>query len=70
MALGEARQSVDAPSLWVDAVQFGGFDERGDDCPVVSAVVEDCVKRILAVERQWPDAALDCVGVQLNASVV
>jgi hypothetical protein len=69
MALGEARQSVSEPSLWVDAVQFGGLDERGDDRPVVSAIIGSCEERVLAVERQWPDAALDGVGVQLDTSV-
>jgi hypothetical protein len=46
------------------------FDERGDDRPVVSAVVGACEKRVLAVERQRPDAALDGVGIQFDASVV
>lgn len=69
MAVGETRQDVGGPGLWVDPVQFGGFDKRGDDRAVVSAVVGACEKRVLAVERQRPDAALDGVGIQFDASV-
>lgn len=47
MAVGETRQGVGERCMWVDAVQFGGFDKRGGDRPVVSAVVEACEKRVL-----------------------
>ncbi len=57
------------PGLWVDTVQFGGFDERGDDCPAVSAIVETCEKGVLTVEGQRLDAALGDVGIRFDSSV-
>jgi hypothetical protein len=39
VAVGEAYQGVSEPSVWVDGVQFGSFEERGDDRPVVAAIV-------------------------------
>ena len=62
VAVCETRQNVGEPGLWVNAVQFCGFDKRGDDRLVVSAVVGACRKRVLALKRR-PDAALDDVGI-------
>ena len=54
----------------VDAIQFGGFDQLGDDRPLDSAIVAACEKRVLAVESQRSDTALNSIGIHFDASVV
>ena len=54
----------------LDAIELAGLDERGDDGPVLAAAVGASEERILAREGDWPDAALDHVGIDLNVAVV
>lgn len=53
-----------------DIVEFAGFDQRGDDCPVFSTAVRACEERVLAVERDRTDRAFDGVAIDLDAAVV
>ncbi len=54
----------------VHGVELAGLDQRGDDRPVGAALVAAGEERVLPVERDRPDAALDRVGVDLDAAVV
>lgn len=58
------------PCLWVDVVQFAGFDQRRDHCPVLCPGIVTCKEGVLAVEGNGTDAAFDGVAVDLDATVV
>ena len=54
----------------LNAIEFAGLDQRGDDRPVLAAAVgagEECV---FTVKRDGPDASLHDVGVDLDAAIV
>ncbi len=70
MSGDNAGDDVDEIGLRVDTVELGGFDERGDDGPVLGAAVATREQCILAIQSDRPDGALDDVGVDLDAAVV
>ena len=70
MAVDDPGEDVGEVGLRVDAVELAGLDERGDDGPVLSAAVGAGEERILAIEGDGTDGALDDVGVDLDAAVV
>jgi hypothetical protein len=43
MVFGDGSQGFAQVGVWVDGVQFAGFDERGDDGPFSSAFVGSSV---------------------------
>jgi hypothetical protein len=52
--------------LRIDAIQFAGFDERSEDGPVLAAAIGASEQRVLAIEGERADGALDGVGVDLG----
>ena len=66
----DAGGDVGEIGLRVDGVELTGLHQRGDDSPVLAAAVGAAEERILAVECDRPDGALDHVGVDLDAAVV
>lgn len=70
VASDNAGDDVDEVSLRIDAVEFAGFHERGDDCPVLGAAIGSGKERVLAVQSDRSDGALDHVGVDFDAAVV
>jgi hypothetical protein len=69
-AVDELGQRVGEPGVRVHAVELAGLDQRGDDRPVGAALVAAGEECVLPIERDRPDAALDRVGVDLDAAVV
>ena len=39
----------------IDVIQLTGFDQTGDDCPVLGAAIGACDQRIFPVERDRTD---------------
>ena len=70
MAIDDAVEDVGQVGQWFDIIEFGGFDERGDDAPVASPRVMAGEERILAVEGDGSDRAFDAVVVDLDAAVL
>ena len=70
MAGDDACDDVGDVGLRVDAVEFAGFHERGDDGPVLGTAVRAGEECIFAIECDRPDGALNNVGVDLDAAVV
>jgi len=54
VVVGDAREYVGEISLWVDAVQLTGLDQRSEDGPVLAAVIGSGEERILASEGHRP----------------
>src|SRR5579884_1783737 len=70
VAENKAGGDVGEVGLGIDAVEFAGLDEGGEDCPVLATAVGAREQRILAVERERADRTLDDVGVDLDAPVI
>ena len=56
--------------LRIDAIQFAGFDERSEDCPVLATAVGASEQRVLSIEGERADGAFDHVRVDLDPPVV
>ena len=69
MATDDAGDDFGDVGLWIDIVELGGLDERGDDGPVFGAAVGAGEQAVLAGQRQGPDGALDGVVVDLDAAI-
>jgi hypothetical protein len=71
------RVAVDDPSddvgqvpVRLDGEQLAGFDQRGDDRPMLGAAVGAGEQSVLAVEGQRADGALDDVIVDFDLAIV
>ena len=70
MAVDDPGDDVGEIGVRIDAAELAGLDQRRDDGPVLAAAVGAGEQRILSVQRDRSDAALDDVGVDLDAAVV
>jgi hypothetical protein len=70
MPVDEAAEDVGEIGLGVDRVELAGLDQRGDDAPVDAALIGAGEQRVLAIERDRADRALDGVGIDLDPAVV
>lgn len=70
MSGDDSRDDVGEIGHGLDAVELGSLDDGSDHGPVLRAAVGACEERVLAIEGDRADGALDHVGVQLDASVV
>lgn len=52
--IDQASEDIGKPGLGIDAGQFGGFDERGEDGPIFGAVVVTGEESILARQGYCP----------------
>jgi len=51
MAVDDPDEGIGQIGKRIDVIQLTGFDQRGDDGPVLGAAVGACEQRILTVER-------------------
>ncbi len=70
MTIRELGERLGQPGVWVDAGDLAVLDQRGDDRPVVAALVGAREQGILAVEGQRSDRPLNGVGIELDAAIV
>lgn len=69
VAIGKACERRGQPCVRVDASEFAVFDERGDDDPVVAALVGASKQCVLAVQSKRADGALDDVVIEVDADI-
>ena len=53
-----------------DPVEFAGFDQGGDDGPVLCAGIMTGEERVFAVEGDGTDGALDGIVVEFDAAII
>jgi len=70
VAFDDPGEHVGEVAERLDVVQLARLDQRGDDGPVLGAVVGACEEHILPVECDRTDRALDGVGIDLDAAIV
>ena len=68
--IDELVEDVGDVGLRLDVVELARLDQRGDAGPVFGPLVMTSEERVLAIENDRADAALDNVGVEFDASVV
>jgi hypothetical protein len=70
MAVDNPGEDIGEIAERLDTIEFAGFDQRRNGCPVFGTAVGACKEGALPVERDRTDGALDCIGVDLDAAVV
>ena len=70
MSVDDFGDGVGEVGVGIDAGELAGFDQRGDDGPVVAATVRAGEESILPVQRDGANGALDDIGVDLDATVI
>jgi hypothetical protein len=68
--IDELVEDVGDVGLRLDVVELARLDQRRDAGPVFGSLVMTSEERVLAIENDRADAALDNVGVEFDASVV
>ena len=68
--IDELVEDVSDIGLRFDVVELARLNQRSDAGPVVSALVMPSKQRILAIEHEGPDTALDNVRVKFDAAIV
>jgi hypothetical protein len=63
VAPGDTREDVYEIGLRIDAVQLAGLDQRGEDGPVLTATIRPGEERILAIEGNRQNGALDGIAI-------
>ena len=67
---GDGCHGTSQIAMRFDPIEFAGFDQRRDNCPVLCSGIVTCEERVFAVEGDGTDCALDWVGIQFDATVV
>ena len=70
MTVYDTGEDIGEVGLGIDAVEFAGLDQRCDDGPMFAAPVGAGEERIFTIQGNGTDAALDDVGVDLDAAIV
>lgn len=70
MPCGDSCQDTGQIAVGLDPIEFAGFDQGGDDGPVLRASIMSGEERVFTVEGDGTDGALDGVGIQFDATVV
>jgi hypothetical protein len=55
MAIDDGSEDAGQVAVWLDLVEFAGFDQRHENGPVLCTCVVTCEERILSLQR-------DCVN--------
>ncbi len=51
VAVDDPGENIGEVAERFDSIEFAGFDQRGDDCPVLGAAVRSGEECVLAIER-------------------
>ena len=70
MAVDDPGEGIGQIGKRIDIVQLTGFDQGGDDSPVLGTTVGACEQRIFPVERDRTDRALYGVVVELDTAII
>ncbi len=68
--IGDTGEDVGEPVLGTDAIELARFNQRSQQCPILSALVATSEQGVLGIELDRPHRTLDRVGVHLDAPVI
>ena len=68
--INQAGEAIGEPGLGIDIAQFGCFNERGEDGPILGTVIMTREQSILARQSLRAHGTLDDVGVEFDAAIV
>lgn len=69
MAVDDGREGAGQIAVWLDLVQFAGFNEGREHCPVLRASLVTCEERVFSLQGDGTDCALDGIAVHLDAAI-
>ena len=69
VTVDDDRECSGQIGLRIDGIEFGGLNQRGDDCPVLCPGVVFCEECVLAIDGDQPNSLLDAAIVDLNGAV-
>ena len=69
MIVRQAGKDICEPGLWLDIIEFGGGDQRGNGGPSFGAALGPGEEMVLPTERDGPDGALNRVRVEVDPPV-
>ena len=69
MSVGDGFEGAAEIGVWVDVVDFAGFDQRCHARPSAAALVMAGAEGVLAVQGDRADGIFDGVGVHLDAAI-
>src|SRR5271166_5091990 len=70
MAIDDLGDDVGQIGLRIDGVELAGFDQRGDDSPVLTAAVGAGEESIFSIQCDRTDRPFHDVAVDLDAAVI
>jgi hypothetical protein len=66
----DALQHVGEPGQWIDIVELGGLNQRGDGGPVMGTTVGSGEESVFPSQGYRAYGALDGVGIQFQPPIV
>lgn len=51
---GDGCHGTSQIAMGFDSIEFAGFDQRRDNCPVLCPGIVTCEERVFAIEGQFP----------------
>lgn len=70
MTVDDPGENIGDVSQRINMIQLTGFDQGGDDGPVLGTTVRTCKQCIFSVERDRADRTLDNVVVELDTAII
>src|SRR6201987_4939822 len=67
--IDELGEDVGQIGLWIELVEFAGFNQRGQTCPICRSLVVASKQTVLSCEGDQTVCTLHTVGIHLNAAV-
>src|SRR6476661_5965680 len=68
-AVDKLGKNVGQIGLWVQILQFCGFNQGRQAGPIGAAIVVTCEQAVLAIEGDWPYRPLDVIGIELDTAI-
>ncbi len=55
--------------MWIDSIQFAGFDQGRDDTPVCGSDIVLSEERVLSIQRNGSDRAFHGIAAHLDTPI-
>ena len=69
MPIDDGCEYAGQVAVWLDDVQFAGFDQRRDHGPILGTSVVTRKERVLSLQGDWADRALHAIAIHLDAAI-
>ena len=70
MTVGKLAERSRQPFLLIYGIELAALEKGGNHRPLVATLVRAGEQGILAIDGKGPDAALDWIAVEVDASII